>query len=205
VKRFYDGIYLEAFAAQREPCESWLAALHGEAPYQWWLRLARDGDEIVGGITTELYPRSVCALVTYFVVAQHARGQGLGRKLHDDAVAALYARGARAVFGELDDPKIRGERARERVQRFERWGARVLDLRYIQPSLGEGLSRDRGLVLVAWPPPGSALQPLPSETVQAFYAELVAVTEGPYLDAELSAVLEDMGAHGSTVGLRPAW
>jgi hypothetical protein len=140
--------------------------------------------------------------VTYFVVAPHARERGLGRRLHDAAVAALYVRGARAVFGELDDPLVRGEPARKRVARFERWGARVLDVRYVQPSLGEGLSRDRGLVLVAWPPPETKMEPLPAETVQAFYAELVAVTEGTTRDPELTAVLHGIDAHGSAVGFR---
>jgi hypothetical protein len=202
MQRFHDGIYLTAFSAQREPIASWLAALRGDAAYAWSLQLALDGDDIVGGITSELYPRSQCGLVTYFVVASRARRRGLGRRLHDVAVASLYARGACAVVGELDDPLVRGDTARQRLERFERWGARVLDIRYIQPSLGDGLPRDRGLVLVGWPLPGTVLEPLPAGTVKAFYSELVAATEATELDAELAGVLDGMSARGSTVALR---
>src|SRR5829696_3956917 len=102
---FYRGIYLDAFAAQREPLEVWKRALRGELPYRQTIRLALDGDRIVAGISYELYPRSRCGLVTYNVVAPAARRGGLGRQLLDGAIAELFAAGARAVFGEVDDPR----------------------------------------------------------------------------------------------------
>lgn len=189
VERFYRGIYLEAFAAQREPLAAWLAGLRGEAPYQMFVRLALAADAIVGGVTYELYPRSRCGLVTYVVVAPDARAGGLGRMLFDGASAALYAAGARAVLAEVNDPRAHGEAARPRLERFVRWGARVAAVPYVQPALGAGLERDRGLCLLVLPP----VPEVAGETVRAFIAELYAATEGAREDAppdaELAALL----------------
>ena len=138
------------------------------------MRLAVEDDAIVGGITYELYPHSRCGLVTYMVVAPDARARGLGRQLFEAAAAALYDAGARAVFGEVNDPGVHGDAARARLDRFVRWGAQVLDVRYVQPSLGEGLARDEGLCLIVLPPvPG-----LTDEVVHDFVAELYLATEG---------------------------
>src|SRR5207245_1628718 len=91
------------------------------------------------------YPRSGSGLVTYIVVAPTARERGLGRELLATAVDELHAAGAPAVFGEVNDPRLRASQ----LERFVRWGARVLDVRYVQPALGRHLARDRGLLLLA--------------------------------------------------------
>jgi GNAT superfamily N-acetyltransferase len=161
--RFHAGIYLDAFSAQREPLENWLAS----DGYEFDARLVLDGDETIAGVTYEAYPKSRCGLVTYMVVAPHARGRGLGRQLFTYAANDLYARGARAVFGEVNRDTS------ERIERFVRWGARVLDYAYVQPALGPGLTRDAGLCLIVLPP-----APAVDDTVvRAFVDELYAVTE----------------------------
>jgi hypothetical protein len=101
------------------------------------------------------------------VVAPHARGRGLGRQLFEHAANELYARGARAVFGEVNRD------APERIARFVRWGARVLDYAYVQPALGPGLTRDAGLCLIVLPP----APPVDDRVVRAFVDELYRVTE----------------------------
>jgi GNAT superfamily N-acetyltransferase len=193
LEAFHGGIYLDAFAAQREPLDVWRRALRGELPYRQTIRLALDGDRIAGGIAYELYPESRCGLVTYNVVAPEARGGGLGRRLLEGATAELYAAGARAVLGEVNDPRRprapheeSADAAWARLERNQRWGARVLAARYVQPALGPGLLRDRGLVLIALP--GTA--PLPAEfdgaIPRAFVEELYAITEGGPPDAEIA-------------------
>jgi GNAT superfamily N-acetyltransferase len=172
LERFYREVYLLEFAAQREPLEAWRRALAGDAPY----RLTIDVDpELRGGIAYELYPRSMCGLVTYMVVAPGARNQGLGRRWLDTAVATLRAAGARAVFGEVSGA--------ERIARFQRWGAKVVDARYIQPALGDGLERDRELVLIAL---AEQRTELPGALVRAFVEELYAATEGGAPDPAIS-------------------
>lgn len=129
--------------------------------------MALENNELLGGIAYELYPRSQCGLLTYLVVAPAARGKGLGKQLLDEAVADLRARGAGAVLGEVNRD------APDRIARFERWGARVLDIPYVQPALARGLARDAGLVLLAF---GAA-----DETaVPVFIDELYGVTEGTF-------------------------
>lgn len=172
---FHAGIYWDAFAAQHEPLAAWRASI---ASGLLRVRLAIDDGEIVGGICFERYPRSGVGLVTYLVVAPAARGRGLGEQLLRDAVTALAAP---LVLGEVNDPRVHGA-GEERLARFERWGARVLDVRYIQPALGPGLVRDRGLVLIAFAPLPDAVD---GALVRAFVEELYAATEGGAIDPEI--------------------
>lgn len=144
------------------------------------MRLALDGEAIVGGICFERYPKSGVGFATYMVVAPAARGRGLGEQLLRGAVDELGG----LVLGEVNDPRVRGNW--ERLERFQRWGARVLDARYVQPALGLGLARDRGLVLIAL----AGNEPLPPAIdgvrVRSFVEELYEVTEGGGLDPEVS-------------------
>ncbi len=187
---FHRGIYRDAFeGAQREPLEAWLRALRGERPYRQTIRLALDGDRIAGGISYELYPRSGCGLVTYNVVAPEARRGGLGRQLLEGAVGELYAAGAPAVFGEVDDPRLRSgedaEAAWARIERNQRWGARVLEARYVQPALGPGLPRDRGLVLIVLAGEVPLPDGLDGVIPRGFVEELYEATEGGPPDEEI--------------------
>lgn len=190
IDAFHRGIYWDEFAEQHEPVAHWHAALRGARPYQLRIELAVDGDRILGGICIERYPRSGCGLLTYVVVAPDARGQGLGKQLQTRAVEALYAAGAPLVLGELNDPRVTtlepAEVAWERVRRNQRWGARVLGVRYVQPALGEGLARDRQLLLIAL----AGATPLPPDidgaVLRAFLAELYEVTEGGPPDPEIA-------------------
>jgi GNAT superfamily N-acetyltransferase len=197
VERFHRDLYMSAFAAQSEPLEVWRWALwSGEAPYRMALQLALDGDEILGGIAFELYPKSGCGLVTYVVVAPQARRGGLGKTLRSGAARTLYAQGARAVFGEVNDPRVphsyeTPEESWRRLERYQRWGSRVLDIRYVQPSLGPGLERDRGLVLLRHAGDAPPLSHMPGPVVRDFLAEFYQVTEDDRpLDDELRAVID---------------
>ena len=126
------------------------------------MRLVREGRALVAGICFERYPRSGCGLITYLVVAPSHRRHGLGRRLQHEAVEALGG----VVFGEVT-PAL--------VARNVRWGARIVDVPYVQPALGPGLERDRGLTLIALEPKTATL---PGAVVQAFVEELYAATEG---------------------------
>jgi len=149
---FHGGIYWDAFSAQHEPLAVWQRARRGELPYRLWVRLALDDEGIAGGIAFERYPASGCGLLTYMVVAPRARGHGIGKALVDDALAVLSD--APAVYGEINDAATQTrepvEVAQRRLAMFERWGARPVAMRYIQPALAEGLSPDETLRLIAW-------------------------------------------------------
>ena len=73
-------------------------------------------------------------------------------------------------------------RAWRRLARNQRWGARVVDTRYVQPALGRGLERDRELILIALDVRGDTMQ---GTVVDAFVRELYAATEGGPPDEEI--------------------
>ena len=198
---FHTGIYWDEFADQQEPVAIWKRALWGGVtPYELTIRIAgralRDPlqREILGGIAFERYPRSGVGLVTYMVIAPAARRQGLGRRLQREAAMTLFAGGAQAVFGEINDPRRPGEGVDEpldamwrRLERNQVWGARVVDVRYVQPALAPGLERDHGLCLIAL----AGEDPLPDTMsggiVRDFVEELYEVTERAAPDPELVA------------------
>jgi GNAT superfamily N-acetyltransferase len=169
---FHRGIYMDAFADKLEPLDVWQRALRGELAYQLTVRLAIDSGAVVGGICYELYPTSGCGLLTYMVVAPAARRSGLGERLYREAAAELRARGAKAVLGEVE-----GE---ERIARFSKWGAHVVDVEYVQPALAPGLARDTSLRLIAV---GEAEH----RDVVAFIDELYTVCEGHTREAAFTA------------------
>jgi GNAT superfamily N-acetyltransferase len=187
---FHRGIYWDEFAEQQEPLAHWHAALRGGHPYELTIKLALDGDVIVGGIAYERYPRSGCGLVTYMVVSPAARRLGLGRRLQGDAAADLYARGAPLVLGEINDPRTTtlepAAHAWTRLARNQKWGARIADTRYVQPALGDGLARDRQLLLIVL----AGVAPLPATIdgaiLREFLDEFYEVTEGGPPDPEIS-------------------
>lgn len=190
LRAFHDDVYLPEFAHQREPFDAWVTALRGDAPYHLTALVATDDAGVVAGVVAERYPRSGCGLVTYLAVAPRGRGAGLGGWLLHDARAALAP--VHLVLGEISDPRrhpgAAADAAWDRLRRFQRWGARVIDVPYVQPDLGAGLGRDRGLVLVAFldDPDAAAIDGPP---LAAFLRELYEVVEGATLDPELDAML----------------
>lgn len=198
---FHGGIYGDTFSDQQEPVEVWKRALWGGvAPYELTVRVAgralrdRVRREILGGIAFARYPRSACGFVTSMVVAPPARRQRLGRRLQAEAAAMLFARGARAVFSELGDPRRLGDESPydrwRRIERNQAWGARVLDLRYVQPALAPGRDRDAGLCLIAIPGEQPLPPSLPGELVRDFIEERYAITEGALPAPDLVDILD---------------
>ena len=190
---FYEDVYLGAFAHQREPIEAWQRALAGGEPYAWSVIVAGDAlrdparRRIDGGIVFERYPRSGCGLVTYLVVAPHARRGGLGARLLARAREALA--GAPLVLGEVHVPD--SDEARARIAWFARRGARVLDVRYVQPDLGYG--RDHLLKMIAFfdgaPPPELDVD---GDALARFLREFYETVEGA-IDADTEQMLASIG------------
>jgi GNAT superfamily N-acetyltransferase len=202
---FHRGIYWDEFAEQQEPVAIWKRALWGGAsPYELTIRIAGRAladparRQILGGIAFERYPRSGCGLITYMVIAPEARRHGLGERLQRAARSTLFAAGAPAVFGEVNDPRRIGEGANEpldamwrRLERNQAWGARVVDARYVQPALAPGLARDHGLCLIALAGEQALPPAMEGRIVRDFIEELYVTTEGGPPDRELLAGIPD--------------
>jgi GNAT superfamily N-acetyltransferase len=202
---FHSGIYWDDFADQQEPVAVWKRALWGGvSSYDLTIRIAgralrdRARRELLGGIVFERYPRSGCGLITYMVIAPAARRQGLGKRLQREAALALFAAGAPVVFGEVNDPRLAGAGVDEpiesmwrRLERNQAWGARVVDVRYVQPALAPGLARDHGLCLIALAGERPLPTAMPGAIVRDFVHELYTVTEGGAPDHQLLAGIPD--------------
>ncbi|HET7500661.1 MAG TPA: hypothetical protein VFK02_06640 [Kofleriaceae bacterium] len=202
---FHAGIYWDAFPDQQEPVAVWKRALWGgRSPYELTVRVAgrrlrdRVHRELLGGIAFERYPRSSCRLITYRAIAPAARRQGLGKRLQRGAALELFAGGVRAVLGEVNDPRLAGAGVAEpieamwkRLERNQAWGARVLNIRYVQPALAPGLARDHGLCLLALAGEQPLGDAMPGQIVRDFVDELYEITEGNPPDRDLVAQIPD--------------
>ncbi len=109
----------------------------------------------VGGLTAELFPSSGVLLVGYVAVRPDWRGHGIGSLLLTVAGAPWYDDPSVVLaLGEVHDPRhpwaAAGEESLARIRFFERAAARVLDVGFVQPSLGPELERVPNFLLVVF-------------------------------------------------------
>jgi len=116
-------------------------------------------DVILGGVATEYYPKSGCALMTYIVTSPAARGKGVSRPLIDEVIRTMDADAkeaglpaCKAIFLETnDDSKVEASAdvmaPKVRQQIFEKLGFVLLKFGYVQPPLGVGKEACFNLIL----------------------------------------------------------
>lgn len=121
--------------------------------------LATRDEQILGGVTVELYRGAQIGFLTYISVAEHARGRGIGRCLVTAARAWLDETGGSEVPMLAETERFEdaeGEQEREatilRQRRLAGLGARMLDLDYIMPPLRPGLHPHRLHMMVIGEP-----------------------------------------------------
>lgn len=83
VEQFYEELMIPNFGMhpdELEDIKTMLWALQHPVEYDLSLILIYDAetDALLGGAACEFYPVSRCALLTYIVVSEHARGRGIG-------------------------------------------------------------------------------------------------------------------------------
>lgn len=196
--RLYADVLEPTFAPEElDSAESMAAGLaEGRAGLAW---VALAGDEVLGGLVAERHPGSDVLLVGYLAVRPDRRGGGVGSALmerlreHCEGDAEV-----RLALGEVHDPRQHpdaGDRALDRLRFFERQGARVLDVPFVQPALGPQGSRVPGFLLLAfYVDPRLAPETadrIPAEVVSRFVRRYYEVTEGaaePY-DAQLGELI----------------
>ena len=190
----YKDVYEAAFPIdeERESLESWMGSLQGKNPAAN-IVIVVAGDNldsekpILKAISVAYYyNKQDAGLLAYNAVSPDFQGQGLGRTMVDARKAALLdlakANGNKlgGVFIECNDPaKITPAEdvmdPATRIKMFEKWGARILPIDYVQPPLEHGAAKCDTLKLLAYPHPKTGKYPTP-EAIKGFitgiYTEL---------------------------------
>lgn len=172
-----------------------------------------DAGDLVGGLFVEWYADCRVVLGSYVVVRPERRGQGVGSELLTGALDDLGSRlRPLLVLGEVEDPRRWRDQAFgdavARLRLYSSLGARILDLPYLQPALGEHGSRVPDLFLMAFPPSDVAGRTrLTDEQAQAatcFVEAYFAGSEGSLSDdPELQRLLAALRAPGGVRLLDP--
>lgn len=133
-------------------------------------------------LVIEEYLSGRVRLLSYLAVAALGRGRGLGSRV----MAIQFPADARSVgLAEIEDPRFYPKTAHNdpvaRLRFYYRWGARLLPLAYMQPSLRPDSPRVENLLLIAI---AASAENLDKQLVTDFLDEYFTVCEGPQVLAE---------------------
>ncbi|MBU6475964.1 MAG: GNAT family N-acetyltransferase [Alphaproteobacteria bacterium] len=192
--RAYKEVYEAAFPidAEREPLESWLDSLRDADPSTKVVIVIAGADldsenpTLKAISVADYYKQTDAGLLAYNAVAPKFQGHGLGRMMVEARKAALLdlakscGKPLGGVFIECNDPAKITPREdvmdpAVRIKMFERWGAIVLPIDYVQPPLEDGGSKCDTLKLLAYPHPGTGKYPTKDEIkdyLTGIYTEL---------------------------------
>jgi GNAT superfamily N-acetyltransferase len=160
----------------------------GDAEVLASVALGRDG-AVLGGVVGEVYAAERVLLLAYLAVRPELRGRGIGTMLVEHVAPRWYAHpDVRLAVAEVHDPRpwanVADEDPLARLRLYERMGARVLGVPFVQPALAPGRARVPGFLLLAFfVHPEAELQrdggsEVPSDLVSAFVRRYYASTEG---------------------------
>ncbi|MGH4012146.1 MAG: GNAT family N-acetyltransferase [Pseudonocardiaceae bacterium] len=160
--------------------------------------------QAVGCAVAQWFPRSAVLLFAYLAVRAESRGGGIGTSLITRAVRDWTAAYRPAlVLAEVEDPRVypctQDQDPLARLRLYARLGARLLELKYVQPEVSPGAGRVRDLLLIAQE--GSAgvvsgpsgVVGVPAAMVLAFLNEYYRDSEGEtHRDAEFLAMVRPL-------------
>lgn len=157
------------------------------------------------GMVVEYYHSCRCILITYIVVAERYRKKGLARELLTEGlsnVRQLIEKGAgtpvKGIFFEVNNPlmtKAEDDSMQpwQRLAFFRKMGAKLIDIPYVQPSLGTDKGRVSNLHLCCFPV-AAGRDVIPTDTILAFldsfYKELG--TEAPQSDEDFRTMKDSL-------------
>ncbi len=188
LKKAYNEIYVPAFPNddERENLDLWTNKLKSKsrssADKYVIIIAGNDLDDasacFIKGISVGIYyDDAQSGLMAYNAIRPECRNEGLGRQLVDARVEALHGIAAskghdlKGIFLEAHDPVHpcnNGYDSQKRVDKFESWGARKIDVDYIQPALAGDKGKPRDLLLMAYPVNG--VYPTPGLTEEFLHA-----------------------------------
>ena len=154
--RFHREVLMTSFSADElDHLDVMARGLRGEGEAQTLASVALGpGDALLGGVVGELYRSEHVLLLAYLAVRPELRGRGIGTALLEHVATQWYANpGVSLAVGEVHDPRrwseTGGEDAVSRLRFYERLGARVLDVPFVQPALDSRRARIEGFLLLA--------------------------------------------------------
>jgi GNAT superfamily N-acetyltransferase len=116
-------------------------------------------EQLAGVAVSDCFPGAEdTVLLAWLAISPRARSGGLGGSLLQEAVARWSSRGH--VVAEIEFP--------DSTSAHPDHGAMVIDLPYVQPSMGPGLPRIPMLLLLLPPQSGRAPSSLPTEPLRRF-------------------------------------
>lgn len=204
LKALYRDVLAPAFEPDElETMEALIPRLQGERkPDAFAMVLCDDDGSVLAGLVAEL-DRDRVMLLSYLAVRDDLRGRGIGGFLLDRVARSWYEdKGVLLALGEVHDPRVwssqEGEAARRRLRLYERHGAELLDMPFVQPALRPDAHRVPGFLVLAFHVDPSILMRsgdrsgvpagLLSWFVRRYYASAEGVRE-PDDDPQLSAIL----------------
>jgi GNAT superfamily N-acetyltransferase len=136
--------------------------------------------EPVGGALGEYHEPSGIMLLGYVAIRSDMRGRGFGGALLRATLSTWRALvESIAILAEIEHPafhqtSVYGD-PQARLRFYDQLGSKLLPLPYFQPSLGPGLARVRGMLLICLDP---ATDTVPGEAVRHFLDDYITNYEG---------------------------
>jgi GNAT superfamily N-acetyltransferase len=200
--RMHREVLVPSFSEDElDDVETMTRGLRGEGPARTLACVALEAGEVVGGVVGEVYEAEEVLLLAYLAARPGERGRGVGSALLRHVAPRWYP-GVRLAVGEVHDPRrwsnVPDEDPVSRLRFYERVGARVLGVPFVQPALDEDGARIEGFLLIAFHVDPAVevnengAASIPSDVVGRFVRRYYETAEGarePY-DAQLAQLLE---------------
>ncbi|MGH3903120.1 MAG: GNAT family N-acetyltransferase [Pseudonocardiaceae bacterium] len=193
-RRLFDEVHqqilMPAFPSNEMTPLGVLQQMWAGAPPRLAVHAALDSrGQPVGCAVAQWFPRSTVLLFAYLAVRVDWRGGGIGTSLITRAVRAWAAAYRPAlVLAEVEDPRVYpctpDQDPLARLRLYARLGARLLELRYVQPEVSPGAGRVRDLLLLVAQKCSAGVVSASSEVVGVPAAVVLAFLDEYYRDSE---------------------
>jgi GNAT superfamily N-acetyltransferase len=198
LQRLYDDVLMPSFAPSELVPAPTLRDTLATQPDALHVAVAVEEDgSVIGGAVADWDPGSSVFLLSYMAVRADRRGLGIGNLLMDRVRSWWEARDAAVALAEVEDPRHHEPSEHgdpvARLRFYEREGARVVALPYIQPEVRPGAGRVSGMLLITFhiAPQARVGDGLSSEVLRSFLRDYLVDAEGitpAAADADLDAL-----------------
>ena len=183
VQTAFDEVLRPSFSTEELPG---LATIAGGLRSGAVLSVAVDDDgRTLAASFTEHDPESGIDLLGYLATRPGLRSKGTGSRMLDHVAGRWQTMDRALVLGEIHDPRAwpdeEDEKPGARLRFYERWGCGVLDVPWVQPSLGAGLERVSDMLLIVLHPrrePAAGPGRFPASSVRSWIEVYFEATEG---------------------------